>query len=99
MYNKTLKLGLLIIVIGLCASCKLNGQNDNGKHQRKERPSIEELFEHMDANEDGKLSKEEIKGPLKNDFDKIDTNEDGFLSKKEIEDAPKPERGQGRPQR
>lgn len=52
----------------------------------------------MDANEDGKLSKEEVKGPLKNDFTKIDTDEDGFLSKEEIEQVPKPERGQGRPQ-
>ena len=51
----------------------------------------------MDADEDGKLSKKEVKGPLKNDFSKIDTNEDGYLSKEELEKAPKPERqGQGR---
>jgi Ca2+-binding EF-hand superfamily protein len=52
----------------------------------------------MDTNEDGKLSKDEVKGPLANDFSKIDTNNDGFISKKELEKAPKPRQG-GRPQR
>ena len=46
----------------------------------------------MDANEDGKLSKKELKGPIKNDFSKIDTNEDGFITKAELKRAPKPVR-------
>ena len=50
----------------------------------------------MDANNDGKLSKTEVKGPLKEDFSKIDTNNDGFISKEEIEQISNP-RGQ-RPQ-
>ena len=41
----------------------------------------------MDANEDGKLSKKEVKGPLKKDFDKIDSNEDGFITKKELDSS------------
>ncbi len=54
----------------------------------------------MDANKDGKLSKEEAKGPLLNDFAKIDTNSDGFISTEELEKAPKPsgqrpQQGQG----
>ncbi len=98
MYKRTMKLGVLIMAFGLFASCKMNAQNDNGRQQRKERPSMEELFKEMDADEDGKLSKEEVKGPLKKDFTKIDSDEDGFLSKEEIENAPKPERGKGRPQ-
>jgi hypothetical protein len=44
----------------------------------------------MDANEDGKLSKYEVKGPLEKDFAKVDTNEDGFLSEKELEKTTKP---------
>jgi Ca2+-binding EF-hand superfamily protein len=47
----------------------------------KRRPSIEELFKHMDANKDGKLSIKEVKGPLAQDFAKIDLNEDGFITK------------------
>ena len=99
MDKKTIKLGILAMAIGLFTSCKTNAQNDSGNQERKERPSTEELFKAMDANEDELLSKEEVKGPLKNDFDKVDANEDGFLSKEEVEKAPKPERGQGRPQR
>jgi len=68
-----------------------NGQQRPGGNGQN-MPSIEQLFAHMDANKDGLLSKEEVKGPLANDFSKIDLNEDGFLSKEEIEKAPKPER-------
>ena len=46
----------------------------------------------MDKNDDGKLSKDEVKGPLKDEFAKIDTDEDGFISKKEFEKAPRPKR-------
>ena len=55
-----------------------------------------EILKQMDANNDGKLSKTEVKGPLKEDFSKIDTNNDGFISKEEIEQISNP-RGQ-RPQ-
>lgn len=65
-------------------------QQPNNKKERPKPPTIEELFEQMDSNEDGKLSFEEIKGPLKDDFEKVDSNEDGFLTKEELEKAPKP---------
>ena len=54
------------------------------------KPSIDEIFSRMDSNKDGKLSKDEAKGPLENDFSKIDTNKDGFITKEELEKAPKP---------
>ncbi|GAL36825.1 hypothetical protein JCM19240_2894 [Vibrio maritimus] len=41
----------------------------------------------MDSNGDGKLSKSEVRGPLKNDFSRIDRNNDGFISEDEL---PKP---------
>jgi Ca2+-binding EF-hand superfamily protein len=66
-------------------------QPPKGQEGRK-RPTIEELFKQMDANKDNKLSKEEIKGPLKEDFTKIDLNKDGFLTKEELKKAPRPER-------
>ncbi len=55
-------------------------------------PTFNELLEKMDANEDGKLSEKEVKGPLKNDFSKVDTNEDGFITEEELKKAPKPQR-------
>ncbi len=69
------------------------GQGVQNGQRNQEPPSVDEIFKQMDKDEDGKLSKNEIKGPLKNDFAKIDTNEDGFLSKEEVEKAPKPKRG------
>ena len=70
--------------------------------QRGERPDAATILGEMDANKNGKLSKDEVKGPLQQNFSKIDSNEDNFISKEELENAPKPERsgGQnGRPQR
>lgn len=86
------KITALSIIALVFTSCQLKGQSNNEERQRRKPPSIDQLFEDLDANEDGKLSTEEVKGPLKNDFDKIDLNEDGFLSREELEKAPKPER-------
>lgn len=58
--------------------------------EEKKQPTIEELFKKMDTNKDGKLSKKEVKGPLKDDFAKIDLDKDGFITKKELKKAPKP---------
>ena len=92
---RTIQLGLASVVLSVFASCKMNAQNQE-RRQGQDRPTVDEIFELMDENEDGKLSKEEIKGPLKRDFDKVDTNEDGFISKEELEKAPKPERRERR---
>ena len=47
--------------------------------ERKEPPTFAQLLEKMDSNEDGKLAKNEIKGPLKKNFETVDTDEDGFI--------------------
>ncbi len=105
MKRNTLKIGITMLAIVLIASCKSSEtENKKGDSQRQQggQPSITQLLEQMDANNDGKLSESEVKGPLKNDFSKIDTNDDGYITKEELEKAPKPERqvgGQGRPQR
>ncbi|WP_027067070.1 MULTISPECIES: hypothetical protein [Maribacter] len=87
----TLKTGLLFAMLVAFGTVTANAQS---KGERKEPPTATELLKQMDKDEDGQLSKEEVKGPLKDDFDKIDADEDGFLSKEEIENAPKPK---GRP--
>ena len=83
-----LKKGLITLVFCLGMVAISNAQSERGKG-KKEPPSFSELLEKMDENEDGKLSKEEIKGPLKDNFDQIDTDEDGFITEEEFKNAPK----------
>jgi len=91
MKDTKIKSGLVIALIALLGSSSTFAQSQN-RQERKERPTFEQLVEKMDANKDGKLSKEEIKGPLKERFAKVDTDEDGFITAEEFEKAPKPQR-------
>lgn len=91
MKRNTLKTAVLVFGFALFMSNYSFGQSQDRK-ERREPPTFEQLLKEMDANEDGKLSKTEIKGRLKEIFDKVDTNEDGFITEKEFEKAPKPER-------
>lgn len=75
----------------------LMGEYEEPKRERRQgnrnRPrSFEDLLKRMDTNKDGKLSKEEVRGPLANHFSKIDSNNDGFITKEELKKAPKPNR-------
>jgi len=91
MKNSTFNTVVLVFGIALFLSNSVFGQSEN-RQDRKKPPTFKQLLKEMDANEDGKLSKKEVKGPIKEEFDKIDTNEDGFITKKELEKAPKPQR-------
>lgn len=89
-YN-TLKIGLIFFGFAVLASNDVLAQEQGQKRENRKPPTFKELLKEMDANEDGKLSKKEVKGPIKKHFDKIDTNDDGFISKEELEKAPKPD--------
>jgi Ca2+-binding EF-hand superfamily protein len=67
-----------------------------GQRKGQQPPTAAQLIKEMDANKDGKLAEDELKGPIKDDFAKIDLNKDGFLSLEELKKAPKPERKQRR---
>lgn len=91
----------IIITIGFLALTTICQAQPPGREQPNQRgqqgpPSVEEIFK-MDKNKDGKLSKSEIKGPLKKDFAKVDTNKDGFITREEFKKAPKPAKGQRPP--
>lgn len=95
MKNKKLsvQVSMALLTVSLFAvSTQSYGQNpeQKGKH---EPPNYAALLEKMDSNKDGKLSKDEVKGPLKDGFEKIDTDEDGFITEAEFEKAPKPKKG------
>jgi Protein of unknown function (DUF3500)/EF hand len=53
------------------------------------------MFEQSDANNDGKLSRDEAPGFLRDQFAEIDTNKDGFISREE--DTASRQRGPGGP--
>jgi|GEM_PF-2780185 len=55
------------------------------EQRKKER--IDAIFDTLDKNKDGKISKDEARGFWADDFDKLDTNKDGFLEKNEVEAA------------
>jgi len=46
-----------------------------------------EIFKRLDVNGDGKISRDEAKGPLADYFDRLDADKDGFLTESEIRDA------------
>lgn len=83
---KTAVLSLAFMAFGITFSM---AQSER-KNEQQKPPTFSELLKQMDKNEDGKLAKAEIKGPLKDDFDNIDTDGDGFISEKEFKKAPKP---------
>ncbi|WP_178983995.1 MULTISPECIES: EF-hand domain-containing protein [Winogradskyella] len=89
MKNHTLKTVVLVAIVSLFMVNHSYGQD---KQDRKGPPTYAKLLEEMDANDDGKLAKDEVKGPLKDSFSEIDTDEDGFISEEEFKNAPKPER-------
>ncbi len=88
MKRSKVKTGIIIGIMVLFGVVSLQAQSN--REQRQKPPTFSELLEKMDANDDGKLSKKEVKGPLKNNFSKVDTDEDGFITEEEMKKAPKP---------
>jgi Ca2+-binding EF-hand superfamily protein len=48
---------------------------------------VDQIFARLDTNKDGKISREEAKGPLAEHFDLLDLNKDRFLDKEEVRRA------------
>jgi Ca2+-binding EF-hand superfamily protein len=95
MNTKHLKTALTFTLL-VCFGIGTAFAQQKGERPQKP-PTFEQLIEQMDANEDGQLSKSEVKGPLKEMFEEADANEDGFISEKEFQKMPKPKRkGPGR---
>ncbi len=95
MNSNTIKTAVVVFGMTLLFSNTSFGQSQN-REGKKKPPTFNELLKEMDADENGKLSKEELKGPIKNDFSKVDSDADGFITKEEFDNAPKPKRGSKR---
>ena len=92
MKSNKLKTGIIMGMIAFLFTFSTNAQSSKQRQSREKPPTFKQLLKEMDANEDGKLSAKEIKGPLKDEFAKVDTNEDGFITKDEFEKGAKPKR-------
>lgn len=81
-----------VFFLGVISVTAQQSERPNQEPGGNKPPSAKQVIKDMDTNKDGKISKDEAKGPLKDDFSKIDTNKDGFISLEELKKAPKPER-------
>lgn len=76
----------------LCISIT-NAQHPDGP------PKPELVIAKLDVNKDGKISKQEVRGPLKVHFQNIDLNKDGFITLEELKKAPHPPKGHKPPKK
>lgn len=84
----TKQIKLAVIAVLAFSSLTFGQRSEDREGERGNKPpSVEEIFKKMDENEDEKLSKNEVRGPLKEHFSKIDTNEDGYLTEEEVENG------------
>lgn len=90
---KNINSAILLGMFSVLFTFNVNAQRQNSSEkQQRTPPTFAELLKEMDADEDGKLSKKELKGPLKDNFAEVDTDEDGFITEEEFKKAPKPKR-------
>ena len=71
---------------------KAGDSADKGKRPGG-HPSPEQLMGRLDANKDGKISKDEARGPMSEDFDKLDVDKDGALTSEELSNMKMPPKG------
>ena len=87
-----LKVILLAIAASLFLTQGIFAQRQQPRDRdRTRRFDPAQWFDRMDENKDGKISKEEFRGP-EDRFAAADADKDGFLTKEEFEKMPRPER-------
>jgi hypothetical protein len=84
MKTKFFKASSFLAIVLLLASCNKNATSPSSTQANK--PNAERV----DANNDGKISKSEAKGPLVNAFSKLDADGDGFITEKEFNEFTPP---------
>jgi hypothetical protein len=64
-------------------SAQGKGQGNGPGNRQGQNP-----MDDLDSNGDGKLSKDEVRGPLQQDFSRLDKNGDGYLTEDELPGPP-----------
>lgn len=76
----------ILLSVSLLVACAFVSVSVNAQDHKKDP---EKYIKKLDANNDGKISKDEAdkaeKGKLKDHFAKVDVNKDGFIDKAELE--------------
>ena len=62
---------LMLLAFTTLNSCKSNQEKKEQQEPNGQRPSSAQIISEMDGNEDGKLSKSEVKGPIADDFNNL----------------------------
>jgi len=63
---------------------KIDAQELKAGRERILKSRIDSLFKQLDTNNDGRISREEAKGQIRQDFNEIDRNRDGFIDRDEL---------------
>jgi len=82
-----LALGIAALALGQDSQTpgkKPGDPSDKGKGKMSPEAIVQSIFDRMDKNKDGKISRDEAQGRIKDNFDRIDTNKDGYLDKEEL---------------
>jgi Ca2+-binding EF-hand superfamily protein len=71
---------------------KIDPQAVKAQANRLLQERVKAAFDRLDTNKDGKISKDEARGLIKEHFGRIDTNKDGFIEYNELLQAAKERR-------
>jgi Ca2+-binding EF-hand superfamily protein len=75
-----------LAILSSLALLSVAAADDRAADDDKSKRGASSTFQTLDADADGKLSKEEVAGndALSGNFDRLDSNSDGFVSKREF---------------
>ena len=77
----------VLVAVAIVALPQMLLAKDKGHHGCKGHGELFKCLKEADKNNDGKWSKEEAPGRMKEHFEKIDANGDGQIDKKELKAA------------
>lgn len=93
-FAKTLSTTLLL---GLCVTSLAHAAEADGSRRAMMQQRLQQYFQQMDANGDGKISHDEYMANAERQFQRLDANHDGVISQDELHNLRNlmPRAGQG----